>query len=56
MRWDCTSSNPALHWTNTTVRYCYSDYQQIMQAIAADPSITVTDPLTVGRAWGRPFK
>jgi hypothetical protein len=55
MRWDCTSSNPALHWTNTTVRYCYSDYQQIIQAIAADPSITVTDPLTVGRAWGRPF-
>jgi len=56
MRWDCTSSDPALHWTNTTVRYCYSDYQQIIQAIAADPSITVTDPLTVGRAWGRPFK
>jgi len=55
MRWDCTSSNPALHWTNTTVRYCYSDYQQIISAIAADPNITVTDPLTVGRAWGRPF-
>jgi hypothetical protein len=55
MRWDCTSSNPALHWTNVTVRYCYSDYQQIIRAIAADPNITVTDPLTVGRAWGRPF-
>jgi hypothetical protein len=55
MRWDCTSSDPALHWTNTTVRYCYSDYQQIIQAIAADPNVTVTDPLTVGRAWGRPF-
>ena len=55
MRWDCTSPNPALHWTNTTVRYCWSDYQQIIQAIAAMPGITVTDPLTVGRAWGRPF-
>jgi hypothetical protein len=55
MRWDCTSSNPAEHWTNTTVRYCYSDYQQIIQAIAADHSITVTDPLTVGQAYGRPF-
>ena len=55
MRWDCTSSDPALHWTNTTVRYCWSDYQQIIQAIAAMPGITVTDPLTVGRAWGRPF-
>ena len=32
---------------------CYSDYQQIIQAIAADPNITVTDPLTVGQRWGR---
>jgi len=55
MRWDCTSADPAEHWTNTTVRYCWSDYQQIIQAIAADPAITVTDPLTVGEAWGRPF-
>jgi len=54
-RWDCTSSNPAEHWTNVTVRYCWSDYQQILQAIAADPAITVTDPLTVGKAWGRPY-
>jgi hypothetical protein len=54
MRWDCTSSNPALHWTNVTVRYCYSDYQQIIQAIA-NKGITVIDPLTLGQAWGRPF-
>ena len=54
-RWDCTSSNPAEHWTNVTVRYCYSDFQQIIQAIAADPSITVSDPLTIGQDWGRPF-
>jgi hypothetical protein len=53
-RWDCTSPNPALHWTNATVRYCWTDYQQIIKAIAATPGITVTDPLTVGRAWGRP--
>ena len=54
-RWDCTSPNPAEHWTNITVRYCYSDYQKIIQAIAADPNITVTDPQTVGEAYGRPF-
>ena len=54
-RWDCTSSNPAEHWSNVTVRYCWSDYQQILQAIAADPNITVTDPLTLGQEWGRPF-
>jgi hypothetical protein len=54
-RWDCTSSDPALHWTNVTVRYCWSDYQQILQAISADPNITVTDPQTIGKAYGRPF-
>ena len=54
-RWDCTSSNPAEHWTNVTVRYCYSDFQQIIQAIAADPNITVSDPQTIGKAYGRPF-
>lgn len=53
-RWDCTSPNPALHWTNDDERYCYSDWQQIVNAIAAMPSITVTDPLTVGVAFGRP--
>jgi hypothetical protein len=55
LRWDCTSPNPAEHWTNGVVRYCWSDYQQIIQAIAADPSITVSDPLTIGKAWGRPY-
>jgi hypothetical protein len=54
-RWDCTSSNPAEHWTNVTVRYCWSDFQQILQAIAANPNITVTDPLSIGRLEGRPF-
>jgi hypothetical protein len=55
MRWDCTSPDPAEHWTNVTVRYCWSDFQQILQAIAAKPGITVTDPQTIGQAWGRPF-
>ena len=53
-RWDCTSPNPALHWANDDERYCYSDWQQIVNAIAAMPSVTVTDPLTVGVAFGRP--
>jgi hypothetical protein len=55
-RWNCTSPNPALHYTNHEVRYCYTDYQQIIQAIAADPNITVTDPLTVANAFGRIIK
>ena len=53
-QWDCTSPDPALHWTNDEERYCYSDWQQIVNAIAAMPDITVTDPLTVGVAFGRP--
>jgi hypothetical protein len=53
-RWDCTSPNPKLHWSNDNERYCYSDWQKIVRAIAARPNITVTDPLTVGVAFGRP--
>jgi hypothetical protein len=54
MRWDCTSPNPAEHWTNVTVRYCWSDFQTILRAIAAK-GITISDPQTIGKAWGRPF-
>lgn len=52
-RWNCTSPNPDLHWTNDVERYCYNDFQQVMQAIKAR-GIVVTDPLTVGVAFGRP--
>ena len=53
-RWDCTSPDPRLHWTNDNERYCLSDWEQIVAAIAARPDIVVTDPLTVGIAYGRP--
>jgi hypothetical protein len=53
-KWDCNASDPRLHWTNDNERYCYNDWQKIVQAIAADPNITVTDPLTVGEDFGRP--
>ena len=52
-RWNCNSSNPDLHWTNDVERYCYNDFQKVVQAIAAR-GITVADPLTVGVAFGRP--
>lgn len=52
-RWNCNSSNPDRHWTNDVERYCYNDFQKVVQAIAAR-GITVTDPLTVGVAFGRP--
>ena len=53
-RWDCTSPDPRLHWTNDNERYCLSDWEQIVAAIAARTDIVVTDPLTVGIAYGRP--
>jgi hypothetical protein len=51
--WDCTSANPALHWSNDNERYCYTDFQAVIRAIAASGA-KVTDPLTVGIAFGRP--
>lgn len=54
IRWDCTSTNSRLHWSNDNERYCYSDWQKIVAAIGAVPGIKVTDPLTVGIAFGRP--
>ena len=54
IRWDCTSTNVRLHWTNDNERYCYQDWQAIVRAIDARPAVTVTDPLTVGIAFGRP--
>jgi len=52
-RWNCNSPNPDLHWTNDVERYCYTDFKQVMRAIKAR-GITVTDPLSVGIAFGRP--
>ena len=34
-------------------RYCYNDFQQVVQAIKVR-GIIVADPLTVGMAFGRP--
>jgi hypothetical protein len=49
--WDCTSADPAEHWTDDTERYCWADYLAILNAIPA--GLTVTDPATVAAAWGR---
>lgn len=52
-QWDCTSADPADHWSNDVERYCYSDWQEIVTALAAMPGVQVTDPATVGAAFGR---
>ncbi|HEU0101528.1 MAG TPA: hypothetical protein VFR07_04350 [Mycobacteriales bacterium] len=53
-RWDCTSADPREHWSNDNERYCYKDYKAIIDELAKVPNLTVTDPLTVGIAFGRP--
>ncbi len=54
LRWDCTSADPRLHWSDNNERYCYRDYRAILDAVAAVPGVRVTDPLSVGVAFGRP--
>ncbi len=49
--WNCTGSDPRLHWTTRAEIYCWEDYKAALDAIPA--GVTVTDPLTVARAWGR---
>ncbi len=50
--WSC--GQPGIASTSSDVeRYCYSDFQQVAQAAATTPGVTVTDPLTVGTAFGR---
>lgn len=51
-RWDCTSSNPARHWTNDVERYCWVDLQAILAAIPA--GVHVDAPDAVGTLWGIP--
>ncbi len=49
--WDCTSPDWRQHWTYDTERYCWNDYVSIVSSIPA--GVTVTDPASVGAAWGR---
>jgi len=51
-RWNCTNPNPAYHWTNDAERYCFADFQRIVQALQNDPNVVVTDPQGVSVAWG----
>ena len=53
-QWDCRSPNARLHWTTDNERYCLRDWKMVVAAIAARQDIIVTDPLTVGVAFGRP--
>jgi len=49
--WDCTSPNVSQHWTSKAEIYCWEDYKSALDQIP--PDVIVTDPVGVGRAWGR---
>lgn len=51
-RWDCTSPNPNLHWTNDSERYCWSDFQQVLNYLVRS-GIGITQPGVVDSAIGR---
>ncbi len=51
-RWDCTSSNPNLHWTNDAERYCWSDLQQVFNYLVRSGK-GITQPGVVNAAAGR---
>lgn len=53
-RWDCTSPDPKLHWTNDAERYCAQDFDAISAMMKAVPKGQFTTPYGVGRAYGRP--
>ncbi len=51
-RWDCTSPDPLLHWSNDAERYCWSDLQTILAYLSAS-GIGITQPSVVNANFGR---
>jgi hypothetical protein len=49
--WDCTSPYVNQHWTSKAEIYCWEDYKSALDQIPSN--VIVTDPVGVGRAWGR---
>ena len=49
--WDCSSSDPTLHWTSQPEEYCQSDFDAILSSVPT--GVVVTDPASVAAAWGR---
>jgi hypothetical protein len=55
-QWDCTSPNPADHWSNDSERYCYNDFQVIMADVhnmLLNHHLVSSDPATIASAFGR---
>jgi hypothetical protein len=50
-QWRCNAADWHDRWTNDAERYCWRDYLRILDGIPS--TVTVTDPKTVAKAWGR---
>jgi len=51
VQWDCTGSDWRTHWTTRIEVYCFGDF---MKAVRSIPDrVSVVDPATVARRWGR---
>ena len=48
-QWDCTSTDPAQHWTSRAELYCWDDFRWALDQIGDD--VIVTDSRTVADAW-----
>jgi hypothetical protein len=51
--WDCRSADPTDHWTSQPELYCLNDMLWVLDHV--DPSVSYTDPATMGAAQGRDF-
>lgn len=49
--WDCSSPDPAEHWSHLPEEYCYSDFQAFIAGLPA--GVTDRSPADVAREYGR---
>jgi hypothetical protein len=51
--WDCTSPNPARHWTSRAEIYCYADFVHLVERLYAEyPDVVTADTAHVATTWG----
>lgn len=49
--WDCSSPDPAQHWSHLPEEYCYTDFQAFIQGLPS--GVMDESPAEVARAYGR---
>jgi hypothetical protein len=50
--WDCTSANPARHWTSRAEMYCYTDFVQLVERLYNEhPDVVTSDTAHLATTW-----